>query len=268
MNGKLLDYYIVAAILACCLVFGIMGGVWSSSQGHHPLLAFGIGCLLFLISIGVVIIFCNIVGISFDIIAKRLKKGGNSFSSLNKEETPTSIAATPQTECNATPQELDLVPAYAINQQKSIERKNKLKEFFKLFIEKKVSMHLSTKGDAAKLYSNICNVIDNGEIEGSQLEEVKNSNLSNEDIFHLGFMLKFYLKKDNEFGASFIYKVFAEEFKKGDGVDYGVICVKLASNRAYTHFIELPPSRLREEGRSKSVAGDGDLEKDFELLLA
>lgn len=260
MNGKVLDYYIALALLVSCIVFGIVGGVWGSLQGHHPLLALGIGCLCFIISLGIVLICCSAVGLSFDIIAKfwKIKKpaddGHNNDKPLPKE------AATVQPT-------LDLASSNSV-QQRKIKHKDELKTFFRCLIETVIAEHLDNDDEAHILFQNFCNVIDNGDVNEANLQSVKNNNLSNEDLFHLGFILKYYLKKDNDFGATFIYKVFADEFRKGDGVEYNVVRSKLTSNEAQSHFIVLPPSRLRDDGgRSKSVASDGDFEADLKALL-
>lgn len=268
MNGKLIDYYIVAALIVCCIVFGIIGGVWSSLHGHHPLLAFGIGSLCFVISVGIVIICCSVAGLSFDVVAKIFKnKGRDSNTSVKANAKDPVVASTQECEQEAVKQELCLTASNSVARQKRDERKNLTKNFFKRLLERSIALHLSTVADMEMLFSDICKVVDADEVEDVDLGKVNNADLSNEDIFHLGFMLKYYLRKDNDFGASFIYRVFEDEFKKGDGVEYSVVCSKLASNDAQYHFIDLPPSRLRNGGgRSKSVASDGDLEKDLAQL--
>lgn len=140
-----------------------------------------------------------------------------------------------------------------------------LKEIFHTIIEKYVAVHLHSPQEADKLFENIVQVIDNGSIQ-KNLVPVKNKDLSREDIFHLGFHLKYYLKKNNDFGASFIYNVFREELKGNatrDSVEYNVVCRKLASKEAATHYIPLPPSYAVEKKRGKNFAVDEDFEKDL-----
>lgn len=268
MNGKLIDYYIVAALIVCCIVFGIIGGVWSSQHGHQPLLAFAIGCLCFVISIGLVLVCCSLTGISFDVVEKFLKKKEKGESSSKEENADKRVDTIPQP-ADIVKHTIDLASSLKYASSKNEERNSKLKQLFKCIIENNVATHLSANTEAEKLFSNICLVIDNGDLESVQLEKVKNRDLTNEDIFHLGFALKYYLRKDNDFGATFIYKVFEDDFKKDDGVEYNVVCSKLAANEAQSHFIELPPSRRREgNSRSKSIADNDDIDKDLQLLLA
>lgn len=269
MNGKLIDYYIVAALIVCCIVFGIIGGVWSSQHGYQPMLAFATGCLCFVVSIGFVLVCCSLTGISFDVVKIFLKKGKVVDSSNIEESTGKGIDTIPQPASTTIEHTIDHASSDRYVSEKNKKRNDKLKQLFKCIIEKSVAKHLSADTEAEKLFSNICLVIDNREIEDVPLEKVKNHDLSNEDLFHLGFALKYYLRKDNDFGATFIYKVFEDDFKKDDGVEYSVVCSKLAANEAQSHFIELPPSRRREgNSRSKSIADKDDIEKDLQLFLA
>lgn len=267
MNGKLIDYYIVAALAVCCIVFGIIGGVWSSFHVHHPLLAFGIGCLCFVISIGIVIICCSVTGISFDVASRLFRKRGKDSLPIEEGGAPVIVNAQ-EDNAKSVKQEPSFTFSNSDTKRKLEEHKALAKNLFKRILERSVATHLASDADIEMLYSNICKVIDADGVEDVELGKVRNIDLSNEDIFHLGFMLKYYLRKDNDFGATFIYRVFEDDFKKGDGVEYSVVCSKLASNDAFTHFIELPPSRLRDGGRSKSIANHGDMEKDFQLLFA
>lgn len=81
-------------------------------------------------------------------------------------------------------------------------------------------------------------------------------------------MVKYYLKKDNAFGAGFVLKAFKDEIEKAH-IDNSTVKIKLSSNERQSHFIELPQSRLQEGyDKCKNNAADGDLEKDFLVLKA
>lgn len=57
--------------------------------------------------------------------------------------------------------------------------------------------------DADALIRNIHRVIEHGTLD-VELAVVSNKDLSREDLYHLGYHVKYYLCKDNDFGAGFI----------------------------------------------------------------
>lgn len=157
----------------------------------------------------------------------------------------------------------------AITEKELAERrKAKITEVFHSLIEHSVAIHLHSTEDAENLYRNILMVIEGVHVEHNYLP-VRVKDLSREDIYHLGFCIKYYLLQRNEFGATFIYKVFGEEFKQTglrDDVEYNVICRKLSSNEASRHYISLPPSYMRKGKRGKAMASDEDIENDLQEI--
>ena len=184
-------------------------------------------------------------------------------------ETATEIGIEPEKvttkfeEQNSTKLELEL--SNKNHTQRQLEFKNRLKELFKYIIER-ASPKLDTKEDAVNLFNSICIYIDEETIDTGKIVEIGKGALSNEDIYHIGFILKYYLKKENDFGATFIYKVFTRSFKKEPTVEYEIVKSKLASNEKSSHIIELPPSCFRENSNKKTKAEDGDLEKDLQRI--
>ena len=63
------------------------------------------------------------------------------------------------------------------------------------------------------------------------------SGLTTEDLCHIGFFVKFFLKKRNNYGAAFIKEVFPHQLKD---VELSTLEVKLASNESSNKHIPIP----------------------------
>ena len=61
--------------------------------------------------------------------------------------------------------------------------------------------------------------------------------LNTEDLCHIGFVVKFFLKKRNDYGATFIKEVFPCQLKD---VELSTLAIKLASNESPTKQIPIP----------------------------
>ena len=135
------------------------------------------------------------------------------------------------------------------------EETTKYKRLYLAFIEKYVRKYLPEE-DAQIVLENIYLAIDNRALdlitEGYKHRlpyEVKAtsnfSGLNTEDICHIGFVVKFFLKKRNNYGATFIKEVFANQLKD---VELSTLEVKLASNESPTKHIPIPEACWPEHG--------------------
>ena len=65
----------------------------------------------------------------------------------------------------------------------------------------------------------------------------KFSSLNTEDIYHIGFVVKFFLKKSNVFGATFIKEVFPNQLRE---VEFSTVTTKLTSSESKNPSIPIP----------------------------
>ena len=135
------------------------------------------------------------------------------------------------------------------------EETTKYKRLYLAFIEKYVRKFLPEE-DAQIVLENIYLAIDNRTLdlitEGYKHRlpyEVKAtsnfSGLNTEDICHIGFVVKFFLKKRNNYGATFIKEVFAYQLKD---VELSTLEIKLASNESPIKHIPIPEVCWPEHG--------------------
>lgn len=135
------------------------------------------------------------------------------------------------------------------------EETTKYKRLYLAFIEKYVRKYLPEE-DAQIVLENIYLAIDNRTLdlitEGYKHRlpyEVKAtsnfSGLNTEDICHIGFVVKFFLKKRNNYGATFIKEVFAYQLKD---VELSTLEIKLASNESPIKHIPIPEVYWPEHG--------------------
>ena len=135
------------------------------------------------------------------------------------------------------------------------EETTKYKRLYLAFIEKYVRKYLPEE-DAQIVLENIYLAIDNRALdlitEGYKHRlpyEVKAtsnfSGLNTEDICHIGFVVKFFLKKRNNYGATFIKEVFANQLKD---VELSTLEIKLASNESPIKHIPIPEVCWPEHG--------------------
>ena len=121
------------------------------------------------------------------------------------------------------------------------------KKLYYAFAEKYIKGNMPDE-DAQILLENIYLAIDNrtsdltadGPTNHLPYEVKKASNftyLNTEDICHIGFVVKFFLKKRNDYGATFIKEVFPNQLKD---VELSTLSVKLASNESSTKHIPIP----------------------------
>ena len=135
------------------------------------------------------------------------------------------------------------------------EETTRYKRLYLAFIEKYVRKYLPEE-DAQIVLENIYLAIDNRALdlitEGYKHRlpyEVKPtsnfSGLNTEDICHIGFVVKFFLKKRNNYGATFIKEVFAHQLKD---VELSTLEIKLASNESPIKHIPIPEVCWPEHG--------------------
>ena len=135
------------------------------------------------------------------------------------------------------------------------EETTRYKRLYLAFIEKYVRKYLPEE-DAQIVLENIYLAIDNRALdlitEGYKHRlpyEVKAtsnfSGLNTEDICHIGFVVKFFLKKRNNYGATFIKEVFANQLKD---VELSTLEIKLASNESPNKHIPIPEVCWPEHG--------------------
>ena len=127
------------------------------------------------------------------------------------------------------------------------EETMRYKKLFHAFVEKYVKEHIPD-GDAQILLDNMYLAIDNRTQELDTTEQVprlpyqvkttsKFTSLVSEDIYHIGFVVKFFLKKRNEYGAAFIKEVFPHQLKD---VEFSTVTTKLASSESKNLSIPIP----------------------------
>ena len=127
------------------------------------------------------------------------------------------------------------------------EETTKYKRLYLAFIEKYVRKYLPEE-DAQIVLENIYLAIDNRTLdlitEGYKHRlpyEVKAtskfSSLNTEDIYHIGFVVKFFLKKSNVFGATFIKEVFPYQLRD---VEFSTVTTKLTSSESKNPSIPIP----------------------------
>ena len=121
------------------------------------------------------------------------------------------------------------------------------KRFYLAYVEKYVRENMPEE-DTRIVLEDIYSAIDNRSMdlikEGNKnclpFEVRSTSNftsLNTEDICHIGFAVKFFLKKRNNYGATFIKEVFPYQLKD---VELSTLEVKLASNESPTKHIPIP----------------------------
>ena len=121
------------------------------------------------------------------------------------------------------------------------------KRFYLAYVEKYVRKSIPQE-DAQIVLEDIYSAIDNRSMdlikEGNKNRlpfEVKSTShftsLNTEDICHIGFAVKFFLKKRNNYGATFIKEIFPYQLKD---VELSTLEVKLASNESPTKHIPIP----------------------------
>lgn len=121
------------------------------------------------------------------------------------------------------------------------------KKFYLTYIEKYVREYIPDE-DAQIVLDDIYLAIDNRALDLIR-EGYKNhlpfkvkatskfTSLTTEDISHIGFVVKFFLKKRNDYGAAFIKEVFPYQLKD---VEFNTLAVKLAANDSTTKHIPIP----------------------------
>lgn len=121
------------------------------------------------------------------------------------------------------------------------------KKLYYAFVEKYVKGNMPEE-DAQIVLDNIYAAIDNRLLDLITTEQIphlpfevktasKFSGLNTEDICHIGFAVKFFLKKRNEYGAAFIKGVFPHQLKD---VEFSTIATKLASSESKNPSIPIP----------------------------
>jgi hypothetical protein len=134
----------------------------------------------------------------------------------------------------------------AINQAQQ-EESTKYKNLFYAFVDKHVKGIIPDE-DANILLDDIYLAVDNRllELNTTGLKPhlpytvkatSKFSSLVTEDIYHIGFVVKFFLKKRNEYGAAFIKEVFPHQLKD---VEFSTVATKLASSESKNLSIPIP----------------------------
>ena len=121
------------------------------------------------------------------------------------------------------------------------------KKFYLAYIEKYVRKYIPDE-DAQIVLDDIYLAIDNrtkdlvkdgykNRLPFEVKATSKFTSLTTEDICHIGFVVKFFLKKRNDYGAAFIKEVFPYQLKD---VEFNTLAVKLASNESPTKHIPIP----------------------------
>ena len=121
------------------------------------------------------------------------------------------------------------------------------KRFYLAYIEKYVRKYLHEE-DAQIVLDDIYLAIDNRALDlitdgykyrlPFKVKATSNfSGLATEDLCHIGFVVKFFLKKRNNYGAAFIKEVFPYQLKD---VELSTLEVKLASNESSNKHIPIP----------------------------
>ena len=121
------------------------------------------------------------------------------------------------------------------------------KKLYYTYVEKYVRKYLPVE-DAQIVLEDIYLTIDNRAldliVDGRKTRlpfEVKAtskfSSLNTEDIYHIGFVVKFFLKKSNVFGATFIKEVFPNQLRE---VEFSTVTTKLTSSESKNPSIPIP----------------------------
>lgn len=121
------------------------------------------------------------------------------------------------------------------------------KKLYYTYVEKYVRKYLPVE-DAQIVLEDIYLAIDNRAldliVDGRKTRlpfEVKTtskfSSLNTEDIYHIGFVVKFFLKKSNVFGATFIKEVFPNQLRE---VEFSTVTTKLTSSESKNPSIPIP----------------------------
>jgi hypothetical protein len=121
------------------------------------------------------------------------------------------------------------------------------KKFYYTYVEKYVRKYLSDE-NAQIVLEDIYLAIDNRAldliVDGHKTRlpfEVKATSkfnsLNTEDIYHIGFVVKFFLKKSNVFGATFIKEVFPYQLRD---VEFSTVTTKLTSSESKNPSIPIP----------------------------
>ena len=121
------------------------------------------------------------------------------------------------------------------------------KRFYLAYIEKYVRKYMHEE-DAQIVLDDIYLAIDNRALDlitdgykyhlPFKVKATSNfSGLATEDLCHIGFVVKFFLKKHNNYGAAFIKEVFPYQLKD---VEFGTLEVKLASKESPSKHIPIP----------------------------
>ena len=121
------------------------------------------------------------------------------------------------------------------------------KKLYYTYVEKYVRKNLPVE-DAQIVLEDIYLTIDNRAldliVDGRKTRlpfEVKATSkfsaLNTEDIYHIGFVVKFFLKKSNVFGATFIKEVFPNQLRE---VEFSTVTTKLTSSESKNPSIPIP----------------------------
>ena len=121
------------------------------------------------------------------------------------------------------------------------------KKLYYTYVEKYVRKYLPVE-DAQIVLEDIYLAIDNRAldliVDGHKTRlpfEVKATSkfnsLNTEDIYHIGFVVKFFLKKSNVFGATFIKEVFPYQLRD---VEFSTVTTKLTSSESKNPSIPIP----------------------------
>ena len=132
-------------------------------------------------------------------------------------------------------------------QQAQQEETALYKKFFLTYFEKYVRNNIP-EVDAQIVLENMNLAIDNRALDLIEdgynyrlpFEAKATSNFSGlvtEDICHIGFVMKFFLKKRNEYGAAFVKAVFPHQLKD---VEFSTLTVKLSANESPNKHIPIP----------------------------
>ena len=100
------------------------------------------------------------------------------------------------------------------------------KKLYYTYVEKYVRKNLPVE-DAQIVLEDIYLTIDNRALDS----------LNTEDIYHIGFVVKFFLKKSNVFGATFIKEVFPNQLRE---VEFSTVTTKLTSSESKNPSIPIP----------------------------
>lgn len=247
-----IDNLILALMTVGCALVSTYATTHYLQEKSMPLpLAVSCGVVVFLLCASLCVALYLVAEIPYQWAVKLLRRWRINLAEPPKNELPLTMPNNGK----STDEEINRM------------KKENLKRLFGLFVAKVVAPHLHAEADAHTLYNNMVQVMEADEV-GDTLPAVAVKDLSREDIYHIGFFVKYYLRKRNEFGAEFIYRVFGKEFQKTgtrESVERYVLQQKLSANEASSHLIDFPPSALRPEDKSrmKQLCVESDVEQDI-----